>query len=463
MVDQNKNILNRQLGLFDSIMIMMGIVLGAGIFITTGIMASAIPSAGLILIAWFTGGLFTLAGALTYAELGASMPEAGGQYVYLRKAYGPLPGFLSGWILFVVYFSGGIAALAVAFAEYFGFFFPSLSLENILFETDLSFAGLSLNLKLSAGKLVGAGAILLPTIINIIGTGFGKIIQNILSVIKIAVLVAIIVLGFTIGKGMTIDFSLNPSGLNIGNLISGFGIALIAVFWAFDGWNNITIVAGEIKNPGVNIPRTLILGTLFVTILYILINYIYLYTLPVDEISGVVRVAEKTTAVLFGGTTAAIISAAVIISTFGSINGSIITGPRIMYAMSKDGLFFKSAAKIHPKFKTPAISIVMQAAWAIILVFSGTFEQLLTYIIFVSVIFWIFASTSVFTLRKKFPDLPRPYKVWGYPYVPFIFIIASIIIMINTLIEKPVESFAGIGITLIGIPVYYYWKKKDSK
>ena len=179
--------------------------------------------------------------------------------------------------------------------------------------------------------------------------------------------------------------------------------------------------------------------------------------------AGLVRVAEKSTTVLFGGTTAAIISAAVIISTFGSINGSIITGPRIMYAMAKDGLFFKSAARIHPRFKTPASSVAIQGIWAIILVFSGTFEQLLTYMIFVSIIFWILASTSVFSLRKKFPDMPRPYKTWGYPYVPVLFIIASFIIMINTLIEKPVESIAGIIITLIGVPVYYYWKRKKEK
>jgi len=444
-------------------MIMMGIVLGAGIFITTGMMAEAIPSASLILIAWFIGGVITLAGALTYAELGASMPEAGGQYVYLRKAYGPLPGFLNGWILFVVYFSGGIAALAVAFAEYFGYFFPALSIENILFENTFNIFGLSIELSLSAGKLVGAVAILFPTIINIIGTGFGKIVQNILSTFKIAVIIAIIVLGFTIGKGTAVDFTINPNALSFGNLLSGFGIALIAVFWTFDGWNNISFVAGEIKNPGKNIPRTLIFGTLFVTVLYILINYIYLYALPVDELAGLVRVAEKSTTVLFGGTTAAIISAAVIISTFGSINGSIITGPRIMYAMAKDGLFFKSAARIHPRFKTPASSVVIQGIWAIILVFSGTFEQLLTYMIFVSIIFWILASTSVFSLRKKFPDMPRPYKTWGYPYVPVLFIIASFIIMINTLIEKPVESIAGIIITLIGVPVYYYWKRKKEK
>lgn len=461
MKNKNSWALARQLSLFDSVMIMVGIVLGAGIFITTGIMAKTIPSASLIMFAWLVGGLFTLAGALTYAELGASMPDAGGQYVYIKKAYGALPGFLCGWILFLVYFSGGIAALAVAFAEYFGFFFPGLSLQKVIFHTDIKLFGTVINLSLSAGKLVAVSAILLPTIINYIGTGFGKIVQNIFSVIKISTLIVIIVLGFTIGKGSDIDFSINPSALSFGTIITGFGVALMAVFWTFDGWNNINVVAGEIKNPGKNIPRTLIFGTLIITLLYLLINYIYLYALPIDELSGTVRVAEKATSILFGGTTAAIISAAVIISTFGSINGSIITGPRIVYAMARDGLFFKTAGKVHHRFKTPSVSIAYQGIWAIILVFSGTFEQLLTYIMFVSVIFWVFAATSVFTLRKKFPDLPRPYKTWGYPYVPILFILASCLIIINTLIEKPMESIAGLLCTLIGVPFYYYWKRKN--
>lgn len=461
--NKHRNQLQRQLGLFDSVMIMVGIVLGAGIFITTGIMAKTIPSASLILIAWFIGGLFTLAGALTYAELGASMPDAGGQYVYIKKAYGALPGFLCGWILFLVYFSGGIAALSVAFAEYFGFFFPDLSLQKVLFQSEIKIFGTGINLSLSAGKLVAVSVILLPTVINIIGTGFGKIVQNIFSVVKIATLLAIIILGFTIGKGSAIDFSVNPSALSFGQIVTGFGVALMAVFYTFDGWNNINFVAGEIKNPGKNIPRTLILGTLTITVLYLLINYIYLYALPINELSGTIRVAEKATTILFGGTTAAIISAAVIISTFGSINGSIITGPRIMYAMARDGLFLKGAGKVHPRFKTPAISIAIQGVLAIVLAFSGTFEQLLTWIMFVSLIFWIFAAASVFTLRKKFPDLSRPYKTWGYPYVPILFILASCLIVVNTLIEKPLESIAGLAFTVLGIPAYYYWKRKGRR
>jgi len=440
-------------------MIMVGIVLGSGIFLTTGIMAESLPSASMILLVWIIGGLLTLAGALTYAELGAAMPEAGGQYVYLKKAYGPLFGFLFGWILFLVYMSGGIAGLAVAFAEYTGYFFPKLSLQNTLFTHDLSIFGLSIKLSLSAGKLVGIGAIVFLSFMNYIGTRFGKGIQNVLTVIKIGALFTIIILGFTMGKGQPVDFSFNPSGLTFTAIITGFALALVAVSWAFDGWNNINFVAGEIKNPQRNIPLALIWGTIIITILYALVNYIYLYALPIPEMAGVVRIAETATTVLFGGTTAAVISAAVVISTFGALNGSILAGPRVYYAMAKDGLFFKRVAKVHPRYGTPSFSIVVQAIWACILTLSGTFEQLLTYVIFVAIIFWITAAFSVFTLRKKFPDMPRPYKTWGYPVVPVLFIIASFGILINTLIEKPVEALAGLGITVIGVPVYYYWKR----
>ncbi|MCP4149369.1 MAG: amino acid permease [bacterium] len=454
--------LSRQLSLFDSTMIMVGIVLGSGIFLTTGIMAKSIPSASLILLAWIAGGLFTLAGALTYAELGAAMPEAGGQYVYLREAYGPLSGFLFGWILFIVYMSGGIAALAVAFAEYFGYFFPAFSPGNILFQETVFIFGESLKIAVSAGKLVGVGAILFLSFIILMGTRFGKLIQNIFTVVKVGAVSMIVILGFALGKGAAIDFTFNPGGMSISGLISGFGVALVAVFWAFDGWNNVTLVAGEIKNPGRNLPLSLIWGTLLITILYILVNYIYLYALPISEMTGVVRVAEKATSVLFGGTTSAVVSALILASVFGSLNGSILVGPRVYFAMAKDGLFFKSLAKIHPGFKTPARAIIAQAVWSSILVLSGTFEQLLTYVIFVSIIFWISAASAVFTLRKKFPDMPRPYKTRGYPVVPIIFIVASAGILINTVIEKPFESLAGLGFTLLGIPVFYYWKRKKK-
>ncbi len=457
-----KTKLVRQLSLFDSSMIMMGIVIGSGIFVTTGIMAQSIPSVPLILLAWIVGGLLTLAGALTFAELGAAMPEAGGLYVYLREAYGPLFGFLFGWILFLVYMTGGIAGLAAAFAEYFGVFFPSLSTKVLIFSKTITIFNKTITYSVSAGQLVAMAVILLLSAVNYVGLIFGKIIQNIFTVIKIGTLILFILFGFTIGKTTSIDFSMNPGGINVTQLFVGFGIALIAVSWAFDGWNNINFMAGEIKNPKRNLPLALIFGTLGITILYVLINMVYLFAIPIDQLAGEVKVAEKASSILFGDFTTIIISIAIIISIFGSINGSILAGPRVYYAMAKDGLFFQKVASVHPKFKVPGFAIFIQAAWSCLLVLSGNFEQLITFTMFISFVFWIAAAASVFKLRKKYPDLPRPYKTWGYPVVPVIFIVATSGILFNTLIEKPFESLAGVGITLIGVPVYYFWKKKAN-
>lgn len=462
--EKTKTGLVKQLGLFDSTMVMMGIVIGSGIFLTTGIMAKSIPSAGLILLAWIVGGLLTLAGALTFAELGAAMPEAGGQYVYLREAYGPLFGFLFGWIVFLVYMTGGIAALAVAFAEYFGSFFPSLSNQSIIFSTSIHVSNQTLSYSLSVGQIVAIASILFLSTCNYIGLVFGKTIQNVFTVVKIGIVIVFISIGFTLGKGLPIDFSLHPElpGMSFGQLTIGFGLSLVAVSWAFDGWNNVNFVAGEIRNPKRNLPLALILGTVGITVLYVLTNVIYLYALPIEEIVGVVRIAEKSSVALFGGKAAVFISLAVLISVFGALNGSILAGPRVYYAMAKDRLFFQRVAKVHPRFRTPSFAILIQAVWSCVLALSGTFEQIITFVIFVSVIFWIAATASVFTLRRKYPDLPRPYKTWGYPVVPVLFIIASSGILLNTLIEKPTESLAGVGLTVIGIPVYYYWKRKSN-
>lgn len=460
---KNKVGLSRQLGLFDSTMVMVGIVIGSGIFLTTGIMANHIPSAGLILIAWVVGGLLTLAGALTYAELGAAMPEAGGQYVYIREAYGPLPGFLFGWILFLVYMTGGIAGLALAFSLYFGRFFPSLSTDTIILSQTFNIFSHPVRYSLSAGQVVGVVVIIVLSIFNYIGLAFGKFIQNVFTVLKIGSILAIIILGFTIGKGTAVNFSLNPAGISFSQLIFGFGVALIAVIWAFDGWNNVNFVAGEIKNPKRNLPLALILGTLGITALYVLVNYIYLYALPIPEMAGVERIAEKASGALFGASSGALISVAITISIFGSINGSILAGPRVYYAMARDKLFFRKVSQVHPRFRTPGFAILIQAIWASILALIGTFEQMFTFAMFIAIIFWIAATASVFTLRKKFPDLPRPYKTWGYPVVPIIFILTSFAILLNTLIQKPVESLAGLGFTALGIPVYFYWRRKGRQ
>ncbi len=437
-------------------MMMMGIVIGSGIFLTTGIMAQAVPSVLLILLVWFLGGLLVLAGALTYAELGISLPEAGGQYVYLREAYGDLFGFLFGWKQFLVNMTGSIAALGVAFAEYFGSFFPSLSTSKIVFSFQIG----RFPYTLSRGQLVAVGVILLLTAINYVGVALGKTVQNILTVIKIGTILVFIILGFFFSKGAAIDLSFNPEGWSILPLLTGFGLAFISVFWAFDGWNNINYVAGEIKNPGRNLKFALIAGTLGITLLYFFTNVVYFLALPVGKMKGVVPVAERASFSLFGPTAAGLISGMILLSILGALNGCIFVGPRVYYAMARDGLFFKKVRRVHPRFKTPGFSLVLQAIWACLLALTGSFEQLFTFAMFAGILFWVLAAAAIFTLRKKRPDLPRPYKTWGYPFVPMVFILSLSGILVNTLIRRPVESLSGVALMIAGIPVYYMWKKK---
>ena len=443
--------LDRQLGLFDSTMMVVGIVIGSGIFMTTGLMADALPSASLILIVWLLGGLQMLAGALTYAELGAAMPKAGGQYVYLREAYGSLPAFLFGWVAFIAYLTGTNAAIAVAVAEHLGSFYPSISNHNIVIGFDY--------FSISGGQIFAISLILILSFINYLGILFGKWIQNVFTILKIGSILFFALAGLFISTGNHIDFSINPTSMSIGSILTGMGIALVAVTWTVGGWEYVTFAAGEIKNPKKNLPLSLIIGTALILVLYIMINIAYLKVLPMDSLIGELKVGEATAKSLYGPGIAGAFVVVVIISMFGSLNGNILVGPRISYAMAKDELFFSKAADVHPKFHTPGNAIMIQGLWASVLALSGTFEEIITLVVFVNFMMWIAASSTVFVLRKKQPELERPYKVWGYPYVPAFFIIFSSAIMINTFFESPQQSLMGIGLTLLGIPAYLYWKK----
>jgi APA family basic amino acid/polyamine antiporter len=361
--------------------------------------------------------------------------------------------------MFLVNMTGSIAALGVAFAEYFGYFVPSLSTQKTILSVPIRLFSKNLEYSLSAGQLIAVVIIMILSAFNYIGANFGKSIQNVLTVIKIGTILAFVILGVTIGKKIPIDLSFNPSALDFGQLFFGFGIALVAVFWAFDGWNNINYVAGEIKNPKRNLTFALVFGTLLITVMYILANVVYFLALPVQKMSGVVRIAEQATFALHGTTAAGLISGLILVSVLGALNGAIFAGPRVYYAMARDRLFFKRVGKIHPRFQTPSFAILLQAVWAGLLALTGTFEQLFTFAMFVGILFWIAAAASVFTLRKKYPEMPRPYKTWGYPVVPMVFIVTLSSVLINALIKRPVESLTGLGITMIGIPIYYLWKK----
>ncbi len=458
---KEKTGLVRQLGLFDTTMIVIGIVIGSGIFLTTGLMARGIPSASLILLAWLLGGLHALAGALAYSELGAAMPRAGGQYVYLREAYGPFCGFLFGWVSFTMYLTGIIAALAVGFAESAGYFIPILGMANVIYQTEIALPGWTFSYTLSAGHLTALVLIVLLTVVNYRGVVFSKYITNVSSVIKIAALGLFILFGLWSGSDQPVDFRINAQGIDFGQLIVAFGVALIAVAWAFAGWEEVTFVAGEVRNPAQNLPRALVVGTASVTVVYMLVNYIYLKAMPVGEMAGVVRVGEAAANVLFGEIGAVLLSAAIIVAIAGALNSSVLVGPRVYLAMARDGLFFKRAAAVHPRYRTPGQAVIFQAAWACVLTLSGTFEDLITFVTFANLLLWIAGAAAVFTLRRKMPDLPRPYKAWGYPVIPMLFIAGSAGILVNMLFETPGESLSGLALAALGIPAYLYLRRRQ--
>jgi len=446
----------RGLGLLDSTLLVMGIIIGSGIFLTTGIMAEALPSPTLLMAAWAVGGLLTLAGALSFAELGAAMPEAGGQYVYLREAYGPLPAFLFSWITFLIFQPGSISAVTVGFAAYLGYFVPALGTESILLKIPLGERAFSL----SAGQLVAAAIILLLTAANVIGLRWGRWIQNVFTFLKVAAIGGFVLFGFLVDGGEGPVAAAAP--LEPGSLVAGFGVALIAALFAFDGWVNLSFSAGEIKDPARTLPRALLLGTAAVTLIYLLMNAVYLHALDVSEMRGVTRVAEKAATALFGEGATQMIAGVVLISTFGAANGTILTGARVYYATARDGLFFQQVGKVHPRYHTPHVSLWVQGIWSALLALSGRFDQLFTYAMFAALLMYAAATASVFTLRRKRPDLERPYRVWGYPILPALYIAALAALALNTVVERPLESLSGLLILALGVPVYLFWRARSD-
>jgi APA family basic amino acid/polyamine antiporter len=438
----------RGLGPWDAALVTIGSVLGTGIFITTGDMARALPHPGLILLAWLVGGLLTLAGALSYAELGALFPRAGGQYVFLREAYGPVLGFLFGWAAFWVIMCGGIATLAVGFGEYLGPFIPFFSTKHVVF----SLGAWAVN----GGQLAGALAIVLLTAVNYLGLREGTGLQNVVTVVKIGSLVGLAVFGLLAPVRETPEFFAPLGG---GHGLAAFGVAMIAVLWSYDGWYAVTNLAGEMRRPGRDLPIGLIAGTAAVTLLYTLMNLVYMRALPIGVMAESPRIGEATAVVLFGPWGGRLITAAVLVSTFGCISSTILFAARIYLPMAEDGVFFPVLARIHPRHRTPSASILAQGLWSVLLTFSGTYEQLYTYVVFAAVLFHALTGAAVLVLRRTRPDAPRPYRTWGYPFVPVVFVLASLAMAANTLLEKPKESLFGLAIFALGLPAYAWWRR----
>jgi len=450
--------LKRQLGLFDAVMVISGDMIGVGIFVTTGFIAETLPSPGGVLFIWLLGGLLALAGALSCAELSASLPLAGGDYIYIREAYGRLLGFLSGWSSFLVTFSGSIAAIAVGFASFMSFFFPILGSDNVLFSTAI----IGHSITVSIGTGFSMVAVLMLSGIHYVGVRQGVWLQNILTTLKIGSLLGIILLGVLVGKGSTEHF-VPFFDLSKVTDLGAFGAAFIPVIFAYAGWNAVIYLAGEVKQPERNLPRALILANLLVILLYLAINVAYIYGVPVTQMKGALRVSEVATTALLGHQTSAWITAVITISILGALNAVIMLGPRIYFAMARDGVFFHGLTRVHPKFGTPSNAIILQAMWSCILILTGTFDALFTYVSVIISLFSALTVGSVIVLRFKRPSLKRPYKLWGYPFVPIFFVLVSLWIAWGSLVSKPWESFGGVIIVGLGIPAYFFWKRQTEK
>jgi len=440
-VDKTKLALPRILSLWDVVMIVIGGIVGSGIFLSPSEIAASVPAPVLMMAVWVVGGMFSFFGAVAFAELGAAMPEAGGIYVFLREAYGPLLSFLFGWTLFLVIDSGSIATLAVAFSH------------NILPRL-VDMAPLT-------KKLLSAAFVVFLGIVNFVGLKWGSKLQNWTTYLKTAAIVIIVsaVFVFTKGHGALKNFvEPGPGPFNL-PLLGAFGIGLVASLWAYKGWEAATYSAGEVKNPQKNLPMGILIGTIAVIVLYILANLAYLYIMPVGKIAASEgRVALDVMQIVSGPFLAVVITVFILFSILGAANQNMLTSPRVYFAMARDGMFFKKIAEVHPKFLTPHISIIAITVWATLLTLTGTFNQLFTYVIFGEWIFFGMTVASVIVLRKKRPDLERPYKTWGYPVTPIIFVLAAVYVAISALIGQFKNAMGGLLIILIGVPAYFFWR-----
>lgn len=447
--------LKRSIGLWTATGIVATSMIGTGIMTITGIMAADLQDPWWILGLWLLGGVIALTGALTFGELGAMYPRAGGSYVYIYHGYGPMWGFLSGWTSLFVGFSAPVAAGALASMEYLSTYYPVLS----------PLGGVSIplgffSLKVSWGHLAGALVIAWMSWMHYVGVRTGALLQNSMTTLKITVLAGIAIAGFLWGRGDWAHLKGARPAIDTISLLPKVGVSLIFVMFAYSGWDSSAYIAGEIKNPNRNLPLSLLMGTGGVLILYMSLNLLYLYALSIPEMSNVLAIGSVTLNALFGPQVTVWTDAILALSILSAVNAFILIGPRVYYAMAKDGIFMPLFAEVHPKFYTPAKAIVLQAIIAIMLMVTGTFDQLLAYAGFCLMLFSTMAVAAIYMLRWRQPDNPRPYRTWGYPVIPALFIMVGIWIMVYTFVGRPIESLLGIGTVLVGLPFFFrYWRK----
>ena len=432
---------------------MVGGIIGSGIFLTASQIATNVHKPLYFLGVWIVGGLISLLACFAFAEMAAMYPEAGGQYVYMREAYGEFPAFLYGWMVFAVGQSGTIATLSVGFAEYFGAILPFASAHQPVATV--------YGLTLTRGHLVSTTAIILLTYINVLGLKRGSALVNVATWAKFAAMAAFVLLGLTIGKGSWSNYKVSlqlDQPPSLAHVISGFGVALIAVFWAFDGWVYVTWVAGEIKNAQRVLPKALLLGILLVGVVYISVSVVYLYALPITQVATEMTIAQAAAVAMFSSSAGKWLGATIALSCFGAASSAILCSARVTYAMSRDGAFFHSMGRVHPKYHTPAVSLIVIGAWSIVLALSGTYDQLYTYVMFMMILSYVAGVAALFVLRRKRPDLPRPYRCTGYPYLPALYLLMAGAWALNSVVTRPKETLVGIAIVFLGAPFYAFWR-----
>ena len=453
--------LERRLGVFSATTLIVGSMIGSGIFIAPSIMAGYVATPGVYLGLWLIGGLLTLLGALAYGELCAMMPRAGGQYVFLREAFGPLTGFLYGWTVFLVIQSGFNAAVAIAFSKFLGGLGLHLGENDLLFK--LGF------FTLSRAQVVAVVIIIVLTWVNCRGVEAGALVQNLFTVLKVGAIALLVFIGFASGKGSFRHFTplagseLGPTAVSM-TFLAAVGVSMSKALFAYDAWNTVTFAAEEIREPQRNLPRALVLGSVVTTLVYTGACAVFLYILPLPEMARVVenRVAADVAGVLLGGLGVTAVSIAILISTFGCVNGLILGGGRVLFAMARDGLFFPSAGRVHPRHHTPANALIVQGIWSSVLALSGSYSNLLTYVTFASLAFNALTVVGLFVLRRKQPDLPRPYRTWGYPLTPALYLIGAGFFVVYIFIGDKRDALIGIGLVLLGLPAYALFRRRPA-
>lgn len=456
-MSEKKLELIRGLGPAAAMAMVVGHIIGTGVFLVPSAMARATGSPGLVFLVWIVGGALSLFGALTIAELGAAMPEAGGAYVYLTRGFGPVWGFLFGWMNNLVGKPASISTIAAGFLIFLSFFVPGVRTPVFTLHLNVPFTGHTTEFVFTWAQPLAAAAIAFMSFINYLGVRLAGRLQVVMTCIKVAAILAVVVLGFMFaGKRAQSAQPFFPSSLNLG-MLTGFLTAMVGALWAYDGWMDLTFAGSEIVEPQKNIPRALVGGTITVGVIYLLANAVYFRVLPIEAIAASPNVASETVRVFAGARAAAWITAAMVISAFTTLNSSVLTGARVPYAMARDGLFFRVADGIHPRFRTPSGAIVFQAVISCLMVLTGQFEDLFSLFIFAQWIFYALAVASVFGSRRKEPNLARPYRAWGYPVVPAIFVAGAFALTVNLWMQRPGRSSIGLLLILAGLPFYKWW------